>query len=97
MIGVLVAGLLVGGTLNNDTPPVKFQKNAVALVVTVDDTNKACGTAPKGWRYIGCEFVKDGQPTILLPNPCQYDTEFYAHLLCHELGHANGWNATHDN
>jgi antirestriction protein ArdC len=31
-----------------------------------------------------------------MPNPCAFpDSDAYAHLLCHELGHANGWPPTH--
>lgn len=99
MTGVLLAGLLVGGTLNNDTPPVKYQDNAYALVITVTNPNtkEACGVAPDGWRFMGCTYYKDKLPIMMLPNPCQYDYEIYGHLMCHEFGHVNGWNSTHDN
>jgi hypothetical protein len=33
---------------------------------------------------------------ITMPNPCDYPAgDEYAALLCHELGHLNGWPATH--
>ena len=33
---------------------------------------------------------------VIAPNPCSYpETDLYARILCHEIGHANGWPATH--
>jgi len=33
---------------------------------------------------------------IIAPNPCSFpDTDAYARILCHEIGHANGWPSTH--
>jgi antirestriction protein ArdC len=33
---------------------------------------------------------------LVLPNPCAFGSnDRYAALLCHELGHANGWPPTH--
>lgn len=41
----------------------------------------------------GCAVGKD---LIVLPNPClRYQLGSYAQLACHELGHVNGWPATH--
>lgn len=34
---------------------------------------------------------------IVMPNPCQYPEQDYARVLCHELGHARGWNSEHNN
>lgn len=96
-------GLLLGlSAISNATPPVKFQGNTYAVIVTVDDPNTkdTCGVAPEGYHFMACEFKDDksGMPIILIPNPCKYDAiDPYAHLLCHELGHVNGWNYTHDN
>ena len=31
---------------------------------------------------------------MIVPNPCAY-RGYYAELMCHELGHVNGWGAEH--
>ncbi len=98
----MIVFLLAAALLSNATPPVKYQGNTATVLVTIDDANteKTCGVAPEGWHYMACEYrdKKTGTPIILIPNPCKYDeTDEYAHLLCHELGHVNGWNRTHDN
>lgn len=101
-VGLAVSALCL--MANNDLPPVKFQHNAVPVVlVTVYNTNddSTCGKAGPGYVTQGCETTVKGAPVITVPNPCTYpeasDEYSYAHLLCHEMGHANGWNAAHDN
>ena len=41
---------------------------------------------------LACEKNKK----LILPNPCLYpeekDVDSYAHLLCHEKAHVNGWH-----
>lgn len=33
---------------------------------------------------------------LYLPNPCTYgDSDEYARIVCHELGHLNGWPDNH--
>jgi hypothetical protein len=100
------ATLLALSSLSNALPPTKYQGNPPPVVVViVDDTNSkdTCGVAPAGWRLMACEFeTKKGVPVILMPNPCTYpeaqkDPFSYAHLLCHEFGHTNGWNSDHNN
>lgn len=89
---------------NDSLPPEKFQHNAKpVLLVSVYNTNddSTCGKAPAGYVTLGCEMTVKGIPVVVMPNPCTYpeasDEFSYAHLLCHELGHANGWNADHNN
>jgi hypothetical protein len=97
--------LLVGVTYNNDLPPVKYQDNPPpSVVIIVDKTNseKACGVASEGWTLVACEWkTKEGVPVIMIDNPCKYpeakDVYTFAHRMCHEFGHANGWNAKHNN
>jgi hypothetical protein len=101
MIELLLAVAL--SVTNDALPPVKYQGNTAAIVVTIDNPNSknTCGVAPEGYVTLACAFKKKGAPIVLMPNPCRYpeaaDELSYAHLLCHELGHVNGWNSTHDN
>lgn len=96
--------LLALATANDSLPPYYYQGNAQpTIVLTVDDPNtkEACGVAAPGWRLLACEFDKDKAHFIIMPNPCRFPEAqsegSYAHLMCHEMGHANGWNADHNN
>lgn len=85
-------------TINDGTPPIRFRKDSGAVVwfVSPRDLQMVCGgDAPVGMVYAGCQGEKDGIPIIAVPNPCLFDNEPYAHVLCHELGHRNGWPGTH--
>ena len=81
-------------------PPVDLRGANVATVHFVDtqgELNKICddmvGPRPPNWNWRGCAEVK-GQH-IFTFNPCNFKDEFYARLMCHELGHINGWAKYH--
>lgn len=65
----------------------------VIMVDTQEEINHYCGVAPPGYHYEGCELPNG---TIVVSNPCQAkevnDTTSFAHLLCHEKAHLNGWD-----
>lgn len=69
------------------TPPLRFQKDAGAIVYFKTDVSDLCGSAP----FIACQ---DGE-VMVLPNPCRYAHETYGRVVCHELGHRNGWPKNH--
>lgn len=80
------------------TPPVRFQGDATVSLELSDQQgiDRRChprfGAPPAGMKTDACEM--DGR--VVAPNPCTYpDSDAYAHLLCHELGHVNGWPRTH--
>ena len=75
--------------------PLEYRHGAVAVVHFVDtqeEIDAVCGKAPPGKTKLGCETEKG---EIVVPNPCNYpeasDDNSYAHLLCHEKAHVNGW------
>jgi hypothetical protein len=83
---------------SNQLPPPRYQGDAtVELEVTgqpgIDrQCHKAFGAPPAGMKTDACEI--DGR--VIAPNPCAFPaSDAYARLLCHEIGHANGWPATH--
>jgi hypothetical protein len=77
-------------------PPERFQEDGASIVLFVDDVSKVCGTPPKG-RIIACvRKAENGTPIMVLPNPCLVKTEVYSHIVCHELGHINGWGGRHE-
>lgn len=99
----LLLGLVALSSMNNDLPPVQYQGNAKPLVViTVTDPNtkEACGVAQKGYVILGCQrATKEGISLLWMPNPCIFPEAqwqgSYAHLMCHEMGHAQGWGGDH--
>lgn len=75
------------------TPPVRYQADNVAVVFFVNDVSPLCGKSdnPK-YTILACQSGEK----IALPNPCRFaEREFYARIVCHELGHRNGWAALH--
>ena len=80
-------------------PPAAFQGSAT-LVVEVGDQahiDRVChplfGKPPAGMKTDACHTGE----RVVLPNPCTFpQSDGYARMLCHELGHANGWSANHD-
>lgn len=69
-------------------PPPAYQGDQADIrVAFLSDIDRACRTpaaAPN--EILGCELYGK----IFVPNPCTQHGA-YADLLCHELGHANGW------
>lgn len=88
---VALAGLSV-----NYAIPKQFQHNRTVTLVemTQKQINKTCGVpANKDWVTIACGDVNG--KVIYLPNPCLAkeinNVHSYAHLLCHEIAHTEGW------
>jgi hypothetical protein len=88
--------LAFSSLLSNLLPiPPEYQKETSVWVQTMSraELDEKCGTAPPGYVILACGKV--GQPYIYMPNPCGYpeasDTRSYAHLMCHEIAHTEGW------
>ena len=76
-------------------PPQRFRSNGRVLVRFADQRtiDRECGKAPCNMVTLGC---LQSSVIMILPNPCSYGPDDdYAVLVCHELGHLNGWPATH--
>jgi hypothetical protein len=97
-------------THDDGWPPLRYMGDHDVAIHFTKDVTQVCGVAPAGYIMEGCEFPVDpktGKPAdthapdsievLILPNPCspEYASESYAKLVCHELGHANGWPANH--
>lgn len=93
------AALAPNSSLFSDArPPARYQAEATVTLkfAEQDQIDAAChpryGVPPAGMKTDACATGR----TIIAPNPCEYDeTDRYAHLLCHEMAHVNGWPATH--
>ena len=92
------AALLPGaGAFSDGRPPERFQGDATVQLEVTDQAgvDRVCqplfGKPPAGAKTVACQTGR----RVIAPNPCLYPTETYAQMLCHELGHANGWASTH--
>ena len=88
-LSALAAALLLAGCAT--TPPPEFQGDRDNVKVSfVADPDRTCRTPEAGdGEILGCEMFG----RIWVKNPC-LETGAYAEVLCHELGHVNGY--THD-
>lgn len=96
LVGALAGGCAAAGLVNQ--PPKTMRDDMASIVAFVKDPAEQCATfgvrtAMPGTTVAACT-TEDGD--LIMPNPCQWPGwDGYARLLCHELGHVNGW--THDN
>jgi hypothetical protein len=81
--------------------PERYQKGAtvkVRMVDTQEEINVLCGDPGDGKITYGCATDKN---EIVVKNPChrkseRRDKRSFANLMCHELGHINGWRHPYD-
>lgn len=82
---------------SNGAPPQRFRGDRSFHVqfVAPSKIEEACGLAKPicGYRMAACRRGNK----LIIPNPCTGNAilEPYGKLVCHELGHANGWPAYH--
>jgi hypothetical protein len=84
-------------SLELDTPEqYKGPATSYTIWVNHEDVPKWCGEAPKGLIKMGC-MMDDKR--LLLSNPCDErvwpevkNKRSYAHYVCHEKAHVNGWS-----
>ncbi len=83
---------------SDSRPPERLQGDATTVVQFTHQAgiDASCqslfGAPPPGMKTNACFTGKK----IIMPNPCAFpDSDPYAHMLCHELGHVNGWPPNH--
>lgn len=56
---------------------------------TPEQVDEVCaGNTPRWLRgYVVLACTRDDRRIVLMPNPCLYQHEYYAKLLCHEQAH----------
>lgn len=94
-MNVFPIGVVLAFASINFPIPQEYQGGAVVTVHFVDtqeEIDSACGKAPAGMTKLGCE-TEAGE--LVVPNPCSYpeakNDDSFAHLMCHEKAHKNGW------
>ena len=94
-----LAALAVYPTLvtNNFRVPDQYRGNTTAKVVFTDKAGieKHCAKSPNPDLVTVACVNHIGGHVIFISNPCADkdadDPTRYAHVLCHELAHTNGW------
>lgn len=76
---------------DNGEPPKRFlvmPEGFVKVAFGREAIDKYCGVPPCGMRFLGC--IRGD--LMVLPDPSDPD---FAKIARHEIGHFNGWPATH--
>jgi hypothetical protein len=79
---------------SNGEPPARFAHipNVVLHIRYGQQAiNDLCGRPPCGMMFLGCTSGTN----MALPDPFSMDGEQFARIVRHEIGHLNGWPATH--
>ena len=101
---VTIAGLLLASSTHPrmsyaGPPPTRYYQGETAqITVYLNDVTDICGKPENSnvTRFACVRMSKEGQPIMVLPNPCMYAAqEFYAMLACHEKAHVQGWPGDH--
>jgi hypothetical protein len=74
------------------TPPAQYRRDVTATVEFVAPELVASRCLIRGSGILANACAD--QSRITLPNPCAF-SDAYAKIACHEMGHANGWDAAH--
>ena len=101
LLALLVAACAVAATtsmVDSGYPPPKYQHDGIAAVtffVGQKKINSICGEAGPGYQTQACAF--SGDRKLVLPNACdaEFEGQSFARLVCHEMGHLNGWPGNH--
>jgi hypothetical protein len=95
LVLLLAAGAWGYGTTAFDgPPPVRFQHDTSATITFTDPPEIARQCHAPVDETEGCADIGPVHRKIWITNPCRV-REHYAQILCHELGHLNGWPANH--
>lgn len=74
-------------------PPRAYQHPSTFIVSTVPSNLITLTCDRLGATHADAACERDG--AVYLPNPCDFPRDDYARLMCHEMGHINGWSANH--
>jgi hypothetical protein len=71
-------------------PPIQYRHNTETAVyfMSAEGVESTCEMLTQLPNRLACANSNE----IIAPNPCSYRGDYYADILCHELGHVNGWS-----
>lgn len=81
------------GGFNPDLPPKQYQGDARAQVHFTRHAKTLCAIMKAEPGSIACAGV--GATWMIVPNPCDWKSDPFARLMCHEKGHNLGHAADH--
>lgn len=92
MAALLLAGCEPGRQATE--PPQRYQGDNVAVLTFSASAPADCAGGSREFG-VTVEACTRGN-LVTVPNPCAWPgSDPYAQLLCHELGHVNGWPSNH--
>lgn len=83
-----------------EAPPIAHWGSPGAFIIAfgmpaeVDAFCRSGAPVPPGYVVLAC--TRDDRRQVVMPNPCLYQHEYYARLMCHEQAHLSrpgvpGW------
>jgi hypothetical protein len=81
------------GGFSPDLPPKEYRGDAKVTVHFTRHAEVLCKIIKADGRPIACAPI--GGDLIIAPNPCDWKSDAWARLMCHEKGHSLGWGAEH--
>lgn len=97
----LVSAPMPANTVHEGPPPRQYRHGGEAKVVFSDNVGRDCVAAGHkiGFRARtdltnACAVLGGAETVLIVKNPCR-ESGAYAAVLCHELGHVNGWPVNH--
>ena len=98
MIALLVftainSSLVIDQRVNATPQRYQGDNSATVIFTSRQETMDGACTPKKPGLALACTLQKK---TIIMPNPCLWPGNEYAKLLCHEMGHVNGWSGDHE-
>ena len=81
------------GGFSPDLPPKEYRGDAKVTVHFTRHAEVLCKIIKADGRPIACAPI--GGDLIIAPNPCDWKSDAWARLMCHESGHTQGWAADH--
>ena len=81
------------GGFSPDLPPKQYQGDARAQVHFTRHAKTLCAIMKAEPGSIACAGV--GANWMIVPNPCDWKSDPFARLMCHEKGHNLGHAADH--
>lgn len=93
ILGVIWLAWPKAGGFNPDLPPKEYRGDARVTVSFTRHAEVLCRIIKAKPGSVACALI--GGELIIAPNPCDWKSDAYARMMCHEIGHTHGWAADH--
>ena len=94
ILGIIWLAWPKAGGFSPDLPPKEYRGDARVTVHFTRHSNVLCRIAKaQDPNVIACAGVNSDW--MIVPNPCDWKSDVFARLMCHEKGHNLGYPADH--